>query len=653
MTGNDHSKNDKWQQLHGQRIELALLQVDIVAHSQIVAGEADKLAIKLIFGETIRNVAIAHGGKSFNWAGDGGSFMFLTGGQGFNDLVNAAIEMFDELPQLNERILRDTGLKAPIHVRISCHSGLATYRIDPNEISGDFINLFLKHEKAVGSSDTVCISESVHQQLSASLQNRFRWKKQSKELGCAIYELRVDQSDSEVYQRTKGALPLWTFFIAPALGLGIAFIMRMQPGIVSLVVLAVALLNAFFISRKSKRESTEDQDFVYTLLKDDLLAPKTGRPLVFQAKVVIVEDEDHKSAFINRLDQDFKGPNEPKDSNLILIPFTCHKSRREADERMLRLTLEGANAVVVVWTKEMKEQSWVYKTIDSWAFDRSDVPILFALADRTIPEPEGYLHVPEDSKSLPWRLVQRGNERARDWRGAASFNRMVLGNALLILLMASSAAGILLYEQKKVRQSTAGDMFHGVAVNVKEQFLNTIVVRKLETENPKVLDLSDFHVSFWFSECGDVRQFASTESGEDYKRFDLKESSAIGAAFACGSCVTEARPNSYTRIWDIHDDEKTDNSSRMYNEQNKDRRLVACASHGPDLPDPKSTVGICIFTNHDYVTLDDNNYRKTLRERTKELFDRASPYVANGGIAGLPETATLRKLIRSYRCLLD
>jgi len=139
---------------------------------------------------------------------------------------------------------------------------------------------------------------------------------------------------------------------------------------------------------------------------------------------------------------------------------------------MLRQTLEGVNAVVVVWTKELKEKSWVYKTIDSWAFQRSDVPILFALADRTIPEPENYLHVPEDSKSLPWRLVQRGNERARDWRGVAGFNRIIVGNALLLLLMASLVAAILIYEQKKARQNTAGDMFHGVTINMKEQFFN-------------------------------------------------------------------------------------------------------------------------------------------------------------------------------------
>jgi len=104
MPENDNFQNDKWQWLHDLKIELALLQVDIVAHSSIVASDAGKVTIKVIFGDTIQNIAIAHDGKPFSWAGDGGSFMFLTGGNGFNQLVNAALEILDGMPNLNERL---------------------------------------------------------------------------------------------------------------------------------------------------------------------------------------------------------------------------------------------------------------------------------------------------------------------------------------------------------------------------------------------------------------------------------------------------------------------------------------------------------------------------------------------------------------------
>ena len=90
----------------------------------------------------------------------------------------------------------------------------------------------------------------------------------------------------------------------------------------------------------------------------------------------------------------------------------------------------------------------------------------------------------------------------------------------------------------------------------------------------------------------------------------------------------------------------------MHQEQNKDRKLVTCASLGPDPLDVKSTVGICIFTNQEFVTLEEKNYRKTLRDRTKELFDHASPYLANDQIAPLPQKGVLRKLGKLHRCFL-
>src|ERR1044072_5629260 len=99
MPENTDSTGDKWQGLHNKKIELALLQVDIVGHSKIVATDADKLTFKLLFGEAIKKVAMAHGGRNFNLAGDGGSFMFLTTGDGFNELVSAAIEIFEGMPQ--------------------------------------------------------------------------------------------------------------------------------------------------------------------------------------------------------------------------------------------------------------------------------------------------------------------------------------------------------------------------------------------------------------------------------------------------------------------------------------------------------------------------------------------------------------------------
>jgi len=652
MAHDGASQDSRWESLHDQRIELALLQVDIVSHGSMPGTEADKLTMKIRFLDTFKDIATAHGGRPFNLAGDGGSFMFLTGGDGFNELVTAALEIRDAIPQLNKKILSETGLKSPVRVRISCHAGLAIYRKNPSEISGDFINSFLKHERSVSEPDTVCITESVHQQLNATLQDQFRWKKRSAELGCAIYELsgaaQVDVSE----RKRPCSFPGWTLLVAPLLGIVITVFLPMHPLLVALVVLLVILVNVLISWQRSKCDSTEDQNFFRSLVKDDLLALESGRPLVFQAKIVIVEDTTQKSSFIKSVEQDFKRANESKESNLILIPFTCDGSAPE-DQRQLRLTLEGANAVVVVWTKALRDKAWVYKTIDSWAFKRSDVPILFAIADRTIPEPEGFLHIPADSKTLPWRLLQRGNERARDWRGVAGFNRLMVGNVLIMFLMIIVIGGVLVQRHKASTYAASGDMFRGLAYDLKKQFLNTIVVHR-DVQKANTLGDQDLHVSLWFSECGEARQFASTESGQAYMTFDLNKKSVIGATYTCGTgaCVSKGGLNLPLETWNIADEKVEDDSAKMHEEGNKNRQLVTCATHGPDPPNARSTVGVCVFSDKDYVTVDQGTYRNTLRARTKELFDRVSPHLANGAVTALPEQSGFPKLRRLYRCLL-
>jgi hypothetical protein len=651
MSENNNSPSDEWSGLHGQSIELALLQIDIVDHSGIVATNTDKLSIKVTFAEAIKRIAVAHRGKLFSWGGDGGSFMFLTGGNGFNELVNAALEMLEGMPELNKKIIRDTGLKKPLQVRLSCHAGIATYRDSPGEISGNFINLFLKHERSVGSPDTVCITEAVHQQLNAMLQDRFRWKKRSVEMGCAIYELQTLPKLERAGQKRLTQFPGWIFCITPLLALGIALLPFMHPILVAGEVLVVILVNGFLSWRKSKSESTEDQDLLRSLILDEILAPKSGRPLVFQARIVIVEDVAQKSDFFRSIEHAFKSADESKYSNLILIPFTCPDGATEADERTLRLTLEGANAVVVVWTKALREKSWVYKTIDNWAFQGSDVPILFALADRSIPEPAQYLHIPVDSKSLPWRLLQRGNERARDWRTVAGFNRIMVLNILVVLLMVVTMAAILIERHRMSTQRATADLFDGVATALKEQFLATSVVKNIDPNTP--LHLEDFNVSLWFITCGEARQFASTEDSQEYLTFDLNNQSVIGNAFSHGTYLVEGRPNEQMKIWDIHEVPRDDSGAKMHEEQNKDRRIVTCATHTSDPPVRTSAVGICVFSNRNDVTLDPNKFHQALRSKAIELYTRASPYLAVGEINSLPGKADLMTRLKSlYRCTI-
>jgi len=67
-----------WKRIRdGQCVELGLIQIDIVGHSQIRGNDRDLQEAKGIFRTQMETIVYARGGKLFNWAGDGGSFMFL------------------------------------------------------------------------------------------------------------------------------------------------------------------------------------------------------------------------------------------------------------------------------------------------------------------------------------------------------------------------------------------------------------------------------------------------------------------------------------------------------------------------------------------------------------------------------------------------
>jgi class 3 adenylate cyclase len=152
-----------WENIHdGERIELGIVQVDIAGHSKLGGSDRALHNAKSIFREQMEGIARSRNGRLFNWAGDGGAFMFLTGsGEGFDDLVFSAIQMLTNLPAINEEIAIRTDLNTQLDVRISCDCDIATYDSDPGEITADFINRFFKHERTIGLTNTVSITERV------------------------------------------------------------------------------------------------------------------------------------------------------------------------------------------------------------------------------------------------------------------------------------------------------------------------------------------------------------------------------------------------------------------------------------------------------------------------------------------------------------
>lgn len=179
----------EWDSLkNGDRVELALVQVDIAGHSKLAGTDRALMQAKAIFRKQMQGIAETRGGRLFSWAGDGGAFMFLTGdGGGFDDLAFSSFQMLSNMPAINEEISTKTDLDTPFEVRISCDSGIATYTLDPGEITGDFINRFMKYERALGLLNTVSVTDRVWKQLTAKVRARFDLFKLSPEVESKVY----------------------------------------------------------------------------------------------------------------------------------------------------------------------------------------------------------------------------------------------------------------------------------------------------------------------------------------------------------------------------------------------------------------------------------------------------------------------------------
>ena len=172
----------------GNRYEFVCLQIDIAGHSKLRDSERILHVAKTRFHDQIKGILAIYRGQPFKWEGDGGAFLFpVTDGKEFDEAVLAAFRILETLPSVNEEIKITSGLGQALAVRVSLDAGQAVYDSNPGLITGDFLNTFLKHERAIGREGIVAISERVYRQISVSLRGRFNEPEVSSELGCPIY----------------------------------------------------------------------------------------------------------------------------------------------------------------------------------------------------------------------------------------------------------------------------------------------------------------------------------------------------------------------------------------------------------------------------------------------------------------------------------
>jgi hypothetical protein len=138
-----------------------------------------------------------YSGRPIKWEGDGGAFLFhVTDGREFDESVLAAFRILDTLPSINGELQISAGLVQELAVRISIDAGQAVYDQKPGLTTGDFLNAFLKLERAVGRVGVVSITERIHRQLGHQLRLRFPGGEDSPELKVRIH--RYGKHDAPV-----------------------------------------------------------------------------------------------------------------------------------------------------------------------------------------------------------------------------------------------------------------------------------------------------------------------------------------------------------------------------------------------------------------------------------------------------------------------
>lgn len=167
--------NGSWASVHpGQRYEFVCAQIDLAGSSRIEAADRAIHVAKQRFRNIVLSVVESYQGKQLNWAGDGGSFLFVvTNGSEYDASVLSALFVLAALPVMRQDVRVHSTEEIPISVRLSIDSGIALYDPDPSLIQSGFLNRFLKYERLIGLENEVVITDRVYAQLSKPLRELF------------------------------------------------------------------------------------------------------------------------------------------------------------------------------------------------------------------------------------------------------------------------------------------------------------------------------------------------------------------------------------------------------------------------------------------------------------------------------------------------
>ena len=389
----------------------------------------------------------------------------------------------------------------------------------------------------------------------------------------------------------------------------------------------------FYIFLKPKTEETKSGrglTLFWTFLTNQIKPVKKPTEQKYKVQVVIVEDKGNLY-FKQQLDEQFHKAKKNLvkneiDENLTFenIQVDPHEAEKIDDEvsKFLadnKLALEKPAAVVVVRSDNLENNSWVYKAIDFWAYENSEIPILFAKNESKEYKhheiADNYLRIPDDPKSLPWRLLQRAAERGNAWRVQAKYNRAMVWNIFYIALMCIYIAGVLAIDQRK--EFSTAYKGQSEVMETKRLFERDILKRSDDQLNVSYW----FSHKEWFSRKGHPEVFVTTENLDTIKSFKTSNSSIIGCGFSTPNIIVECKEGcneglKKADVFDLWGKPRLDIDCYMTPRTEEPIYSISCATYKPSgVIDDEYIVGICIFTGTAERSVLEGDYHKFLREK--------------------------------------
>lgn len=158
----------------GTRRIFGFLQLDIARHSSLPGSDEAIQRTRGNLHAQVRSILHQHEAQELGWAGDGGAYLFLLDGERrVDNVVVGALQVLDAMRLFNSlSSLNHVG--EPIHVRVSCHVGGATWDPDLSNLYGKAVNYFLKAEREIGFEDRIALTEEAFNDIvDADLRSMF------------------------------------------------------------------------------------------------------------------------------------------------------------------------------------------------------------------------------------------------------------------------------------------------------------------------------------------------------------------------------------------------------------------------------------------------------------------------------------------------